>query len=86
VRVRHFLPALEWLPRYDRRYLRGDVAALPDRHARDHEIGALDRRRVGVGHLIGDAEFGDTPPRRTGARCRGDRSHDAGVARSTRDR
>src|SRR3954470_3202619 len=26
-RLAHFVPALEWLPRYDRRWLRGDVVA-----------------------------------------------------------
>src|SRR3954454_20450275 len=26
-RLAHFVPAIEWLPRYDRRWLRGDVVA-----------------------------------------------------------
>src|SRR5262249_22716738 len=66
--------------------LRGDLAALAHRYTHDHKIGTLDRRRVGLGHLIGDAEFGDAPARRARARCRRDRPYDAGVARGTRDR
>ena len=35
-----------------------DRAAGADRHADDDEVGAFDRRGVGLDHLIGDAELG----------------------------
>src|SRR5882762_7104868 len=51
----------------------GCSAALADRNAHDHQIGAFDRLRVGVDDLIREAEFHDAPAglRRT---CR---RHDA---------
>ena len=63
-----------------------DRAAGADRDADDDEIGALDRRRVGLDHLIGEAELGDAPARRGRARGRDDRAHDALRARRARDR
>ena len=66
--------------------LGGDRAALTDRDAHDDEVGAFDRRRIGLGDLVDDAELGHPPAGRTrsGGRC--DRPHDAGGPRRARDR
>ena len=40
-----------------------DRPAGADRYRHDHEVGALNRRRVGLGDLIGDAKFGNPPSR-----------------------
>ena len=51
-----------------RRDLLGDLAAGADRNADDDEIGAGDRRGVGLDHLVGEPKLGDAPPRRGRAR------------------
>ena len=56
------------------RDLRGDRAAGADRDADDDEIGAFDRRGIGLDHLVGEAEFGDALARRGRARGRDDRA------------
>ncbi len=43
--------------------LLGDRAARADRHADDHQIGPLDRLRVGLHHSVGDAKLGHARPR-----------------------
>ena len=63
-----------------------DRAAGADRDADDDEIGAFDRRRIGLDHLIGDAELGDAPARGGRARRRDDRARRALRARRARDR
>ena len=66
--------------------LRGDRAAGADRNADDDEIGAGDRRGVGLDDLIGKAKLGDAPPRRRRARGRDDLAHHALRARRARNR
>ena len=61
-------------------------AAGADRNADDDEIGARNRRLVGLDHLIGEAELGDAPARLGRARGRHDRAHGALGARGARDR
>ena len=65
--------------------LLGDLAAGADRNADDDEIGAGDRGGVGFDHLVGDAEFGDAPARRGGARA-SPRSRAPRLARARRAR
>ncbi len=55
--------------------LPGDLAAGADRNAHDHEIGAFNRCRIGLDHLIGEPELGHAPARLRRARRRHNRAH-----------
>ena len=69
---------------------RGDLGrdrpARADRDADDDEVRALRGLRVGLDHLIGDAELGHALARRGRARGRDDRPRGAVFARGARDR
>jgi hypothetical protein len=64
----------------------GDLAAGADRHADNDEIGARNGGAIGLDHLIGEAEFGDAPPRRRRPRGRDDLADRPLCARGARDR
>ena len=57
-----------------------------DRDADDDEVGAFDRRGVGLHHLIGKAQLGDALARRGRAGGDHDRARGALRARGARDR
>ena len=66
--------------------LLGHRAALADRDADDDEVGACGRLRIGLDHLVGEAELGDAPARRGRTRSRDDGAHHALRARRACDR